>query len=150
MQELELNIEAGLISTGSFRRHPCRKRHSAGYPGARGCRVSATRKSRTCRARPPPPSTLPYHKRHLFSYTKVYSVIYDSGSVPRRAIFSPRETLTRGERNRSCPPPSTLPYHNHKECPPVLQRGGHSLPALTTTSHTYHNACLPPHQRNHR
>ena len=30
--------------------------------------------------------------RVLSSYTKVYSVIYDSGSVPRRAIFSPRET----------------------------------------------------------
>ena len=28
------------------------------------------------------------------SYTEVYSVTYDAGSVPRRAIFSPRETLT--------------------------------------------------------
>jgi len=28
----------------------------------------------------------------LSSYNQVYSVIYDSGSVPRRAIFSPRET----------------------------------------------------------
>ena len=26
------------------------------------------------------------------SYTTAYSMIYDSGSVPRRAIFSPRET----------------------------------------------------------
>ena len=26
------------------------------------------------------------------SYTKVYSVIYDSGSVPEKSIFSPRET----------------------------------------------------------
>ena len=31
--------------------------------------------------------------RHLqSSYTKAYSVIHDFGSVPRRAIFSPRET----------------------------------------------------------
>jgi len=28
----------------------------------------------------------------LSSYTKVYSVIYDSGSVPNKSIFSPRET----------------------------------------------------------
>jgi hypothetical protein len=28
----------------------------------------------------------------LFSYTKAHSVIYDSGSFPRSAIFSPRET----------------------------------------------------------
>ena len=34
------------------------------------------------------------------SYTKVYSVTYDSGSVPRRVIFSPRETspLVTGPR----------------------------------------------------
>ena len=28
----------------------------------------------------------------LSACTKVYSVIYDSGSIPRRATFSPRET----------------------------------------------------------
>ena len=28
----------------------------------------------------------------LSSYTKVYSVIYDSGSVPEQSMFSPRET----------------------------------------------------------
>ena len=39
--------------------------------------------------------TLPFSS----SYTKVYSVIYDSGSAPRRAIFSPRETAP--EVNRS-------------------------------------------------
>jgi len=36
----------------------------------------------------------------LSSYTKVYSVIYDSGSDPEQSIFSPRETspesITRG------------------------------------------------------
>ena len=35
----------------------------------------------------------------LFSYTKVYSVIYDSGSVPRRVIFSPRETSPGSQLN---------------------------------------------------
>ena len=30
--------------------------------------------------------------RIFSSYTQVYSVIYDTGSVPRRAIFSPHET----------------------------------------------------------
>jgi len=34
-------------------------------------------------------TAVPYH----FSlYTEVYSVLYGSGSVPRRAVFSPRET----------------------------------------------------------
>ena len=32
------------------------------------------------------------------SYTKVYSVIYDSGSVPRRVIFSPRETPAEAKK----------------------------------------------------
>ena len=30
--------------------------------------------------------------RHLSSYTKVCSLIYDSWSVPEKSIFSPRET----------------------------------------------------------
>jgi len=29
----------------------------------------------------------------ISSYTEVYSVIYDSGSVPEKSIFSPRGTL---------------------------------------------------------
>ena len=33
-----------------------------------------------------------HQKRVFSSYTKVYSVTYDSVSVPRKAIFSPRET----------------------------------------------------------
>ena len=33
----------------------------------------------------------------LSSYTEVCWVIYDSGSVPRRAIFSPRETSPYGQ-----------------------------------------------------
>ena len=32
------------------------------------------------------------HETRLSSYTQVSSIIYDSGSVPRRAIFSPCET----------------------------------------------------------
>ena len=47
----------------------------------------------------PASSVCPYYLHEsmntLFSYTKVYSVIYDSGSVPRRVIFSPRETFLR-------------------------------------------------------
>jgi len=31
-------------------------------------------------------------RRHFSSYTKVYSVIYDSGPVPDQSIFSPRGT----------------------------------------------------------
>ena len=51
------------------------------------------------------PGVLVYEEKHcplfprgkmLSSYTEVCSVIYDSGSIPRRAIFSPRETLLRG------------------------------------------------------
>ena len=41
------------------------------------------------------PRTRPVRKRLSIicsSYTKVYSVIYDSGSVPDSSIFSPRET----------------------------------------------------------
>ena len=38
-----------------------------------------------------PPKIL--HQANLiFVYSQVYSVIYDTGSVPRRVIFSPRET----------------------------------------------------------
>ena len=29
---------------------------------------------------------------HFSSYTTSYSVIYDSGSIPEKSIFSPRET----------------------------------------------------------
>ena len=34
----------------------------------------------------------PYPLPAVSSYAEVYLVIYDSGSVPRRVIFSPRET----------------------------------------------------------
>ena len=43
------------------------------------------------------PHAFPCHPRTGFvsSYTKVYSVIYDSGMVPQRAIFFPREITFR-------------------------------------------------------
>ena len=44
-------------------------------------------------------------------YTKVYSVIYDSGSVPDSSIFSPRETSL--EKNRAF-------LQDKVQCPPML------------------------------
>jgi len=40
----------------------------------------------------------------LSSYTKVYSVIYDSGSVPEKSIFSPRGT-SQSQENRTANQP---------------------------------------------
>ena len=37
------------------------------------------------------PRVRPCQRESLSSYTEVYSVVYDSGSVPRRTIFSPGE-----------------------------------------------------------
>jgi hypothetical protein len=49
-----------------------------------------------------PPSPAPAGEKRLSSYTQVYSVIYDSVSVPRRAIFSAKGRDTEmSERNSS-------------------------------------------------
>ena len=79
-------------------------RGSGGAPGvehrlaaaSQGRRPSRTRRGTAGLSSAPARSIL--RRAHtgngvLSSYTKVYSVIYDSGSVPDSSIFSPRETL---------------------------------------------------------
>ena len=96
----------GWALTGRFRWKGCR--------GGRRSRRSRTAGRSAASARA---SQLSDHS----SYTKVCFVLYDSGAIPRRAIFSPRQTSPT--LSLSCPDNTSVPEYFSRSSPDIRVLG---------------------------